>query len=158
MQKARREPGFYASCSGLSQNNKSRYDSRDFSGLNPRVQEVSQKQLHFWSLHDYSWTGLGYLYPKEFDSTPWLGRVLMSNLTYNDVLSAYAHYPAPIRPYLLRAETHPTLRATLTKSFMRVIVDIVARAPIADPNRLLPFVLTLSPPTSTSPQKPSAEP
>ena len=63
----------------------------------------------------------------------------MSNLTYNDVLSAYAEYPAPIRPYLLRTETHPTLRATLTKSFMRIIVDIVARAPISDPNRPLAF-------------------
>ena len=63
----------------------------------------------------------------------------MPNLTYNDVLSAYAEYPPPIRPYLLRVETHPTLRATLTKSFMRIIVDIVARAPIADPGRPLAF-------------------
>jgi len=63
----------------------------------------------------------------------------MPNLTYNDVLSAYAHYPAPIRPFLLRTETHPTLRMKLTKSFMRIMVDIVARAPIADPTRALIF-------------------
>ncbi len=63
----------------------------------------------------------------------------MSSLTYNDVLSAYQRYPAPIRPYLLRAETHPTLRAALTKSFMRIFVDIVARAPIIDSNRPLSF-------------------
>jgi hypothetical protein len=65
--------------------------------------------------------------------------VLMPALTYNDVLSTYANYPAPIRPYLLRAETHPTLRATLTKSYMRIIVDIIARAPIAEPTRPLAF-------------------
>ena len=59
----------------------------------------------------------------------------MSALTYNDMLGAYSHYPAPIRPYLLRAETHPTLRSMLTKSFMRVVVDVLSRAPIADPVR-----------------------
>ncbi|WP_426106312.1 hypothetical protein [Massilia sp. TSP1-1-2] len=57
------------------------------------------------------------------------------NLTYNDVLSAYAAYPAPIRPYLLRAETHPVLRPQFTKSGLRVFIDLLARAPIADPAR-----------------------
>jgi len=61
----------------------------------------------------------------------------MPALTYNDMLGAYAHYPAPIRPYLLRAETHPALRSILTKSFMRVVIDILGRAPIADPMRPL---------------------
>lgn len=56
-------------------------------------------------------------------------------LTYNDMLSAYRAYPAPIRPYLLRAETHPGIRSVLTKSFLRVFIDILARAPIADPTR-----------------------
>lgn len=56
-------------------------------------------------------------------------------LTYNDMLSAYGQYPAPIRPYLLRAETHPGIRSVLTKSFLRVFVDIVSRAPIADPTQ-----------------------
>lgn len=56
-------------------------------------------------------------------------------LTYNDVLSAYGEYPSPIRPYLLRAETHPGIRSVLTKSFLRVFIDILSRAPIADPTR-----------------------
>lgn len=60
-----------------------------------------------------------------------------SSLTYNDTLAAYQNYPAPIRPFLLRAETHPTLRSQLTKSFMRVFIDILGRAPIADPLRPL---------------------
>lgn len=59
----------------------------------------------------------------------------MLNLTYNEILGAYGVYPAPIRPYLLRAETHPTIREMLTKSFMRVFIDLLARAPIADPQR-----------------------
>lgn len=57
----------------------------------------------------------------------------MLNLTYNDILSAYSDYPAPIRPYLLRAETHPDIRAKLTKSFMRVFIDLVARTRIRKP-------------------------
>lgn len=57
----------------------------------------------------------------------------MLKLTYNDMLSAYADYPAPIRPYLLRAETHPDIRARLTKSFMRVFIDLVARTRIRKP-------------------------
>lgn len=57
----------------------------------------------------------------------------MLNLTYNDMLSAYADYPSPIRPYLLRAETHPDIRAKLTKSFMRVFIDLVARTRIRKP-------------------------
>ena len=61
----------------------------------------------------------------------------MNTLTYNDMLSAYAPYPAPIRPYLLRAETHPALRSMLTKSSMRIVIDILARAPIAEPLRTL---------------------
>jgi hypothetical protein len=55
------------------------------------------------------------------------------NLTYNDMLSAYEDYPSPIRPYLLRAETHPDIRAKLTKSFMRVFIDLVARTRIRKP-------------------------
>lgn len=57
------------------------------------------------------------------------------SLTYNDMLGAYAPYPAPIRPFLLRAETHPQLVPLLTKSFMRVFIDLLARAPIKDPIR-----------------------
>lgn len=57
----------------------------------------------------------------------------MLNLTYNDMLSAYEDYPSPIRPYLLRAETHPAIRAKLTKSFMRVFIDLVARTRIRKP-------------------------
>lgn len=57
----------------------------------------------------------------------------MLNLTYNDMLSAYQNYPSPIRPYLLRAETHPDIRAKLTKSFMRVFIDLVARTRIRKP-------------------------
>jgi hypothetical protein len=63
----------------------------------------------------------------------------MLNVTYNDVLSAYSNYPAPIRPFLVRAETHPILRTQLTKSFMRVVIAILSRAPIADPARPLTF-------------------
>lgn len=59
----------------------------------------------------------------------------MLNLTYNEMLSAYSKYPAPIRPYLLRAETHPLLRETLTKSFMRAFIDLLSRANIANPAR-----------------------
>ena len=59
------------------------------------------------------------------------------NLTYNDVLGAYSQYPAPIRPYLTRTETHPALRRSLTKSFMRVLVDVVARAPIKNAERTI---------------------
>lgn len=59
----------------------------------------------------------------------------MLNLTYTDALSAYAAYPSPIRPYLLRAETHPIIRQTLTKSFMRAFIDLLSRANIADPSR-----------------------
>jgi hypothetical protein len=58
-------------------------------------------------------------------------------LTYNDILDTYQNYPVPIRPFLLRAETHPTLRSQLTKSFMRVCIDVLSRAPIADPCRTL---------------------
>lgn len=60
-----------------------------------------------------------------------------SKLTYNDILSSYDEYPAPMRPYLVRAETHPDIRNKLTKSFMRVFIDILSRAPIADPLRPL---------------------
>lgn len=59
----------------------------------------------------------------------------MFNLTYNDMLSAYEDYPSPIRPYLLRAETHPDIRAKLTKSFMRVFIDLVARTRIRKPEK-----------------------
>jgi hypothetical protein len=59
----------------------------------------------------------------------------MLNLTYNEMLSAYSTYPAPIRPYLLRGETHPVLREKLTKSLMRAFIDLVSRANIADPAR-----------------------
>lgn len=59
----------------------------------------------------------------------------MPTLIYNDCLSAYQEYPAPIRPYLLRAESHPTIRSQLTKSIMRVFIDLLARTPIADPGR-----------------------
>lgn len=57
------------------------------------------------------------------------------NLTYNEMLSAYNDYPVPIRPYLLRAETHPFLRQKLTKSFMRAFIDLLSRANIANPER-----------------------
>ncbi|WP_379674766.1 hypothetical protein [Massilia antarctica] len=56
----------------------------------------------------------------------------MSDLTYNDMLNAYAAYPAPIRPYLLRAETHPLIRPQLTKLGIRVLIDLLARTPIRD--------------------------
>jgi hypothetical protein len=59
--------------------------------------------------------------------------VYVLSLTYNDMLSAYEDYPSPIRPYLLRAETHPDIRAKLTKSFMRVFIDLVARTRIRKP-------------------------
>lgn len=59
----------------------------------------------------------------------------MLNLTYNEMLSAYSVYPAPIRPYLLRGETHPVLREKLTKSLMRAFIDLLSRANIADPAR-----------------------
>lgn len=59
----------------------------------------------------------------------------MLKLTYNDMLSAYSVYPAPIRPYLLRAETHPDIRMKLTKSFMRVFIDLVARTRIRKPEK-----------------------
>lgn len=59
----------------------------------------------------------------------------MLNLTYNDTLSAYQDYSAPIRPYLLRGETHPLLREKLTKSFMRAFIDLLARANIDNPAR-----------------------
>lgn len=59
----------------------------------------------------------------------------MLNLTYNEMLSAYSPYPAPIRPYLLRGETHPVLREKLTKSLMRAFIDLLSRANIADPAR-----------------------
>jgi len=59
----------------------------------------------------------------------------MLNLTYNEMLSAYNQYPAPIRPYLLRAQTHPVLRELLTKSFMRAFLDLLSRANIANPAR-----------------------
>ena len=62
-----------------------------------------------------------------------LVEVYVLNLTYNDMLSAYEDYPSPIRPYLLRAETHPDIRAKLTKSFMRVFIDLVARTRIRKP-------------------------
>lgn len=62
---------------------------------------------------------------------------MYSSLTYNDMLGAYDAYPIPIRPYLLRAETHPQLTPLLTKSFMKVLIDILARAPIKDPLRPL---------------------
>jgi hypothetical protein len=63
--------------------------------------------------------------------------IMQPTLTYNDMLNAYQKYPAPIRPFLLRAETHPILRSQLTKSFMRVFIDVLGRAPIADPLRPL---------------------
>lgn len=59
----------------------------------------------------------------------------MVNPTYNEVLSAYTDYPAPIRPYLLRGETHPVLRDKLTKSFMRAFIDLLSRANISNPAR-----------------------
>lgn len=59
----------------------------------------------------------------------------MLNLTYNEMLSAYSEYPAPIRPYQLRAETHPVLRETFTKSMMRAFIDLLARANITNPGR-----------------------
>jgi hypothetical protein len=59
----------------------------------------------------------------------------MLNLTYPDMLSAYSDYPSPIRPYLLRAETHPDIRAKLTKSFMRVFIDLVSRTRIRKPEK-----------------------
>lgn len=59
----------------------------------------------------------------------------MLNPTYNEVLSAYTDYPAPIRPYLLRGETHPVLREKLTKSFMRAFIDLLSRANISNPAR-----------------------
>lgn len=61
--------------------------------------------------------------------------VTMPNLTYNHMLSAYEAYPSPIRPYLLRAETHPELREALTKSFMRVFIDLVSRTRIRKPEK-----------------------
>lgn len=64
-----------------------------------------------------------------------LVEVYMLKLTYNDMLSAYEDYPSPIRPYLLRAETHPDIRAKLTKSFMRVFIDLVARTRIRKPEK-----------------------
>lgn len=59
----------------------------------------------------------------------------MLNLTYNEMLSAYSTYPAPIRPYQLRAETHPVLREKFTKSMMRAFIDLLARANITNPAR-----------------------
>jgi hypothetical protein len=59
----------------------------------------------------------------------------MLNPTYTEVLSAYTAYPAPIRPYLLRGETHPVLREKLTKSFMRAFIDLLSRANISNPAR-----------------------
>ncbi len=63
--------------------------------------------------------------------------MMSQSLTYNDMLGAYQPYPAPIRPYLLRAQSHPVISTLLTKSFMRVLIDIVGRSPISDPSRPL---------------------
>lgn len=52
-----------------------------------------------------------------------------------DVLQAYAPYPAPIRPYLLKADTHPVLRSLFTRSGLLVLLDILGRAPVNNPER-----------------------
>lgn len=59
----------------------------------------------------------------------------MADLTYNDMLDAYCSYPAAIRKYLLRAETHPEIRTRLSKSAMRILVDLVSRARIRNPQK-----------------------
>jgi hypothetical protein len=60
----------------------------------------------------------------------------ISNNSYVvNLLQSYASYPAPIRPYLLKADTNPLLRSLFTKSGMLVLLDILGRAPINDPER-----------------------
>ena len=56
-------------------------------------------------------------------------------LTYNDMLNAYAEYPAPIRPYLLRTATHPAIISDLTRSARNVLLELVSRTPLDDPDR-----------------------
>lgn len=59
----------------------------------------------------------------------------MPELTYNNTLSAYESYPKAIRPYLLRADTHPRIREILSKSHLRILIDLVSRAGIRNPDK-----------------------
>lgn len=59
----------------------------------------------------------------------------MPELTYNDTLSAYESYSKAIRPFLLRADTHPQIRAILSKSHLRILIDLLSRARIRNPDK-----------------------
>jgi hypothetical protein len=61
--------------------------------------------------------------------------VIVADLTYNDTLSAYEPYAKAVRPYLLRADTHPHIRHVLTKSQVRILIDLVSRACIRKPEK-----------------------
>lgn len=54
---------------------------------------------------------------------------------YTDLLSAYAAYPSPIRPYLIYADTLEEIRIQLTKSTRLAFLDLVARINIAKPQQ-----------------------
>jgi hypothetical protein len=64
---------------------------------------------------------------------------MLNNSTTNQILCSalinFQDYPAIIRPYLVKAHTHPILRNAFTKAGMRVLIDILSRAPIADLRR-----------------------
>ena len=59
----------------------------------------------------------------------------MADLTYNDTLGAYEPYAKAVRPYLLRTDTHPYIREILSKSQVRILVDLVSRARIRNPDK-----------------------
>lgn len=59
----------------------------------------------------------------------------MTGPNYNDVLDAYCQYPAPIRPYLLYADTLSELRCQLSKSIHTAFIDLISRINIKDPLR-----------------------
>ena len=59
----------------------------------------------------------------------------MADLTYNDTLGAYASYAKAVRPYLLRADTHPYIREILSKSQVRILIDLVGRARVRKPDK-----------------------
>lgn len=59
----------------------------------------------------------------------------MAELTYNETLGAYEPYAKAVRPYLLRADTHPYIREILSKSQVRILVDLVSRARIRNPDK-----------------------
>ena len=60
---------------------------------------------------------------------------IVADLTYNDTLGAYQPYAKAVRPYLLRADTHPYIRKILSKSQVRILVDLVSRARIRNPDK-----------------------